>query len=79
MNTENHPAQKPIATERHYSPREVADIYNVSVDTVIRWFRDVPGVIVVGNGETLYKRRKQTMRIPESVLQQFHEQHRAVK
>jgi hypothetical protein len=79
MITENNPAQKSIATEKHYSPREVADIYNVSVDTVIRWFRDVPGVIVVGNRETLYKRKKQTMRIPESVLHWFHEQHRAVK
>jgi hypothetical protein len=78
VNTENN-GQAEIYKERHYTPQEVAEILHVSVDTVIRWFRDMPGVIVVGNVETLYKRRKQTMRIPESALQLFHEQHRAVK
>ena len=80
MNTE-HTAQEAIdlATEEHYSPQQVADIYNISVDTVIRWFRKEPGVIEVGSDETLYKRRKKLMRIPKSVLQRFHEKQRTVK
>lgn len=68
-----------LAEEQHYTPAQVAAILNVSVDTVIRWFRKTPGVIAVGNEETLYKRRKQTIRIPQSVLAQWHLQHRTVK
>lgn len=46
-----------VASEQHYAPAEVAAILNVSVDTVIRWFRKEPGVIAMGNDATLYKRR----------------------
>ena len=66
-----------IATERQYIPQEVAAIWNVSVDTVIRRFRSKPGVIEIGNDETLHKRRKTLMRIPESVVERIHESHRS--
>ena len=28
-----------LATEKHYTPQEVANIYHVSTDTAYRWFR----------------------------------------
>ncbi|HEX8800014.1 MAG TPA: helix-turn-helix domain-containing protein, partial [Terriglobales bacterium] len=67
------------ATEKHYTPQEVADIYHVSTDTVYRWFRKEPGVIEIGNDERLHKRKKKLLRIPHSVLVRFHEQQRTVK
>ena len=69
--------RRSIAKERHYTPQQVAAIWNVSVDTVIRRFRNEPGVLEIGNNETLHKRRKKLMRIPESVLERIHESNRS--
>ena len=56
-------------TERHYSAREVAGILNLSDDKVRRMFQGEPGVLVIGDQGTKHKRRYNTIRIPESVLQ----------
>jgi hypothetical protein len=62
-----------IATETHYSPKQIAKMWGVSEDTVRRSFEDYPGVLkfsarrLSGRG-----RHRVTLRIPESVLQQFH-------
>ena len=80
MSSTTEQEQRPsIATERHYTPQEVADILNVSEDSVIRWFRKEPGVIEMGNSETLHKRMKKLLRIPRSVLERFHERQRTAK
>lgn len=61
-----------IATEPHYSVFEVAEMWKVSPDTVRRLFADEPGVLIFGSPETLHKRKRETMRIPQSVLGRVH-------
>jgi len=68
-----------ICAERHHTPAEVAEMYHVSTDTVIRWFSKEAGVIAIGNDERLHKRRKKLLRIPHSVLVRFHEKNRTAK
>jgi hypothetical protein len=53
------------------TPREVAQILKVSVDTVIRRFGDMPGTINLGSEETFGKRRYRLLRIPRPVLEKF--------
>lgn len=60
------------ALERHYTPAEVAQLWNLSEDTIRRIFRDRPGVLRVGTGEQRHKRGYISLRIPESVLQKAH-------
>jgi hypothetical protein len=61
-----------IEFERHFSAEEIANIWNVSVDTTRDIFRDVPGVLVIGSDETIKKRAYRTLRIPESVCRATH-------
>jgi hypothetical protein len=60
------------ALERHYSPDELGEIWNLSADTVRRLFERENGVLVIeparGNG----RRRYRTLRIPESVALRVH-------
>jgi hypothetical protein len=58
--------------ERHYSPEEVADLWRLSVKTILRLFTGEPGIIEFGNIGNLKKRRYITIRIPESVLNRIH-------
>lgn len=62
-----------IATERHYSVFEVAELWNVSPETVRRLFHNESGVLIFGSPETRYKRKRETMRIPASVVERVHE------
>ena len=57
--------------ERYYTPQEVAVMLKVSVDTVLRRFSEVEGVIDFGSSEKMHKRRYRLLRIPESVLNRF--------
>lgn len=59
------------AAERHYTVAEVAERWRVSENTIIRRFRDQPGVLNIGIG------KKVALRIPESVLSAYHEQRSA--
>jgi hypothetical protein len=54
------------ATERHYRPEDVAELWQMDVSTVRKMFRDVPGVLK--HGDQRYK----TIRIPQSVLDRYH-------
>lgn len=65
------------ASEKHYTPREVADIWQVSTQTVIRLFQDADGVLKISNPRFGSKRQKITLRIPSSVLERLHEQRSA--
>lgn len=51
------------AIEQHYSASAIARRLEVSKDTVIRLFRDEPGVVRLGIGK-----KHEAIRIPESVL-----------
>ena len=59
----------PCFQERHYSPAELAEQWNLSEDTVRRIFEREQGVLIFENPERISSRRRRTMRIPESVAQ----------
>jgi hypothetical protein len=61
------------ALERHYKPREIAEMWGWSVKTVIRRFRDEPGVLKAERPETRSKRRYSQITVPESVLLRVHQ------
>ena len=58
--------------ERHYSPGELAELWNLSRDTIARMFEREPGVLVFENPEKTSERRRRTIRIPESVAKRVH-------
>jgi hypothetical protein len=64
------------ATEKHFTVQEVAVLWKLSDDTIIRKFENQPGVLRIGNEERRFKRKKITLRIPESVLIRVHEANR---
>jgi hypothetical protein len=59
--------------EKHYAINEVAEMWNVSRDTVRRLFYNEPGVVRIGKPLTMRKRVCITIRIPASVLQRVHD------
>ncbi len=61
------------ALEKHYAVGEVADMWNLSDETIRRLFRDEPGVIKIGDEERRRKRSYFVLRIPESVVLRVHE------
>jgi len=58
--------------ECHYSPAELAKLWNLSGDTVRRMFEDESGVLVFENAVRSSSRRFRTLRIPESVAQRVY-------
>lgn len=58
--------------ERHYTPAELADLWNLSTDTVRRMFENETGVLVFENPVRSSSRRFRTLRIPESVAQRVY-------
>jgi hypothetical protein len=65
-------SQTNVATEPHYSVFEVAEMWKVSADTVRRIFANEEDVLIFGSKEGLHKRKRETMRIPLSVLLRVH-------
>lgn len=66
----------PLATERHFSPATIAELWDLSPTKVRRMFAEEPGVIKVGEpsrrvGRKL-KRSYYTLRIPQSVVDRVH-------
>jgi hypothetical protein len=69
------PALEPALNERHYTVDEIAELWNLSGNTVRKLFRDEEGVLRVGEPSRLiggrkkgYKRRYITLRISESAM-----------
>jgi hypothetical protein len=60
------------ALERHYSVKQVAELWCWSDDTVRRRFRHEPGVIAITYAERRGKRAYLKLSIPESVLVKVH-------
>lgn len=58
--------------ERHYSPSELAELWNLSADTVRRMFEREPGVLVFENPVRSSSRRSRTLRIPASVAERVY-------
>ena len=51
--------------------KEVAALLNCSEETVARRFSDETGVIDLGSGETMRRRRYRVLRIPTSVVEKY--------
>lgn len=58
--------------ERHFSPRTLAEMWGFSEDTIVRWFEEETGVLKAGADGVRGRRRKITMRIPESVAKRVY-------
>jgi hypothetical protein len=59
---------------RHYTCAEIANLWNVSTDTVRRLFRDEEGVLMIPsrNSHRPLRANYNTMLIPESVVKRVH-------
>jgi hypothetical protein len=57
-----------ILSEPYLTPAEIAELWRVSVDTVIRLFEHEPDVLILAKPAAKQKRRYRTIRIPNSVL-----------
>lgn len=66
-----------ICRERHYSVAELAELWNLSENTIRRMFENEPDVLQWGTTEGRFKRRYRTLRIPERVVLRVHRQLRA--
>ena len=65
------PSELPRFMERHYSIKELADLWHLSHDTVRRIFMNEPGVVDFSGTATKRdkrKRRHRSLLIPESVV-----------
>jgi hypothetical protein len=58
---------------RHFSPVEIAGLWNISVDSVRKIFENEPGVLVLGNIQPRRgKRNYTTLRIPAYIVERVH-------
>jgi len=56
-----------LAFDHIYTPRELAELWQLSENSIRRLFVDEPGVFVLGESNPRRKRGYTTLRIPESV------------
>jgi hypothetical protein len=63
-----------VCAERHYSVLELAELWNLSENTIRRMFENEPGVLKGGSREEPFTRRYTTLRIPETVALRVHQQ-----
>ena len=64
------------ATERHYSPKEIAQMWGVSDSTVRKLFEDTPGVLRISMPRLTKPRKHKPhvrLSVPHSVLVRVHE------
>jgi len=66
------PSAADAALERHYTVKEVSEIWNLDEKMIRRIFGDEPGVVSIESEEGRYRRAYRTLRIPESVLLRVH-------
>ena len=59
------------AAVEYLSPKEIADLLKVSVDTVVRRFENRPGVLDLGSPESRFTRRYRVLRIPRPVFEAY--------
>jgi len=66
------PSPESSALEQFYSPEQIAQMWNLSVDTVRRLFEQESGVLAIERPRVYGKRRYRTLRIPESVARRVY-------
>jgi hypothetical protein len=59
--------------ERHYTPRDLAEIWRLDESTIRRMFQDEPGVLRIGATGRRNKRDYVTLRIPASTAARFYQ------
>jgi hypothetical protein len=64
--------------EKHFSIRELSDLWNLSRDSVRRLFENEPGVVVFKKDKP-HRRTYKTLRIPESVALRVYRTNLVVK
>jgi hypothetical protein len=64
--------ESPQFATRHYSVREIAELWNLSDDLVRELFEREPGVLVIGRDRSPRKRRYLTLRIPQDVVERVY-------
>lgn len=69
---DNTAALDKISGEKHYSVLELAELWNLSENTIRRIFENEPDVLRWGSIEARFKRRYTTLRIPERVVVRVH-------
>ena len=66
------PPVNETALERHYTVKEVSELWHLDAKMVRKIFANEPGVVSLGSGESRYRRSYKTLRIPESVMLMVH-------
>jgi hypothetical protein len=67
------------ALEKHFTVKQLAELWALSEDTIRRLFAERFDVLKVGSSETRSKRKYFVLRIPESVAQKVHAELRGRK
>jgi hypothetical protein len=63
-----------IAFERHFTTKELAELWGFAETTIIRLFRDEPNVLKIGKSDRRDGKRDYiSLRIPASVAQRVHD------
>ena len=66
---------QPLAFERHYTPKELGEVWALDERTIRRVFRDQPGVLRLGKASRRDGKREYiSLRIPASVAERVHRQ-----
>jgi len=58
--------------ERHYTPKDLAELWKLDESTVRRMFQEQPGVLKIGHSGRRNKRDYVTLRIPASTAARFY-------
>jgi hypothetical protein len=59
-------------TDEHFTPKQLADAWGVSTETVRQIFREEQGVLKIGKPGTRVRRGYFTLRIPKEVAERVH-------
>ena len=57
----------PIMIDPHFSPQFYAELWGISVSTVVRWFQDLDGVLKLSKPSKNGKKSRIELRIPFSL------------
>jgi len=66
---------QPVVIDPHFSPQFYAELWGMSVSTVIRWFQDREGVLKLSKPARNGKRTRVELRIPFSMAMQVYREH----
>jgi hypothetical protein len=63
---------EPIIIDPHFSPQFFAELWGISVSTVVRWFQDRDGVLKLREPSKNGKRGRIELRIPFSLAMEVY-------